>query len=114
MKESSIFYWDDCKVRNIWNNSGLTATFEGYRKIVRHVFDSALFPLLKDDADNFIDSSLPSNNNCKTMTEKEALWNTFIYTHSLCWSRAHESTHPELIPVVELLNGNSESVNQHA
>jgi len=114
MKESSIFYWDDCKVRNIWNKSGLTETFEGYRTIVRHVFDSALFPLLRDDADNFIDSSLLSNKNCNTITEKEALWNTFIYAHSLIWSRAHGSTHPELIPVVELLNGNSEIVNKQA
>ena len=114
MKESSLFYWDDCKVRNIWNKSGLTETFEGYHKIVRHVFDSVLFPLLRDDADNFIDSNLPSNNICETMTTKVALWNTFIYAYSLCWSRAHGSTNPGLVPVVELLNGNSEIVNQHA
>jgi len=114
MKESSIFYWDACKVRSIWNKSGLTQTFEDYHTILRHVFDNVLFPLLRGDADNFIDSSLPSNKNSENMTEKEALRNTFIYAYSLSWSRSHGSTHPHLIPVVELLNGNSEIVNQHA
>ena len=112
MKESSMFYWDDSKVRSIWNQSILTSNFEKRRENIRQVFDGALFPLLKGDADNFIDSSLLGNGNSETRSTKDALWNTFVYAFSLVWSRAHASPDPELVPLVELLNGNSARVNQ--
>lgn len=46
-------------------------------------------------------------------TQEEALWESFLYAFSLCWSRAHErSNGPELILLVDLFNGNSARVNR--
>jgi len=121
MKESSMFYWDASKVKEILNQSLLTSNFERRQKVLREIFDGAVLPLLKRDADNFIDSNLStlaagSNNDDDDMngkSEETALWRTFLYAFSLVWSRTHGSPDPELIPLIELFNGNSDRVRNH-
>jgi len=111
MKESSMFYWDESKIKEIWNRSLLDYEFTKRRENVRQIFEEAIFPLLKNDSDNFVDTSLASNTNA-LLSQKDALRNTFVYAFSLQWSRAHASPDTELVPLVELLNGNSSRVNQ--
>jgi len=124
IKESSWYYWDASKVQSIWNKSALALSFEDHRELVQSVFHGEIYPLLKIDqrASHFIDSRLPSNTHLQqnseseSESEKEALWNTFIYAYSLVWSRSHgQEFHretPHIIPLVDLINGNSIRVNQ--
>lgn len=116
MKESSMFYWGVEDVKSIWNKNLLSSNFEKRRENVQQIFDGAVFPALKADADNFIDFSLEGNKTdgvgaAESNSKKKALENTFVYAFSLVWSRAHGSPDPELVPLVELFNGNSERVN---
>ena len=130
MKHSSIFYWDESKLKKIWNQSRIMDLFQAFLKNIQEVFDEALFSLLKNDADEFIDYTLPSNGNGRdengqstslisettTISKKEALRNTFVYAFSLIYSRSHSGdseTNSELIPLVELFNGTSTRVDEH-
>jgi len=115
MKGSSWYYWDVAQVKRIWNQSGLYFSFQELRDHVQSTFDDVLCPFFNsDDAANYIDTTLPSNNSVES--NDKALWNTFIYALSLSWSRSHEEEHghPGMIPLVELFNGHSDRINQVA
>lgn len=115
IKGSSIFYWDHSNVKRVWNKSAIILLFEEHQTLLRQAFDGAIFPVLMSDANNFIDSSLPSNN-IENISKKESLWNTFLYAFSLSWSRTHGSNVNDcnIVPLVELFNGNSDRVNESA
>ena len=116
MKVSSMFYWDDSKIKQIWNQSFLTTNFVRRRDNLRDVFERVIFPTLKNVANRFTDNSLSNDSSSKEeepcgQSERDSLWDTFLYAFSIVWSRAHGSdTTPELLPLVELLNGGSERI----
>mmetsp|Transcript_32764 Transcript_32764/g.49380 ORF Transcript_32764/g.49380 Transcript_32764/m.49380 type:complete len:538 (-) Transcript_32764:188-1801(-) len=111
MKETSIFYWDDSKVRSVANQSGLYVTFERHISLMLRPSFEDVSKMLMQTPDIFIDSSLPSNQKLDNKLSKEALWNTFVYAFSLVWSRSH-GTHdnPSIVPLLELCNGHSQIV----
>lgn len=120
MMESSLFYWDESKVEQVWNHSGLFDLFTILRKALRQTFETTILPVLtKKGAEEYIDPSLPSNQNYKNSNQakdespqKLALWNTFLYAFSLVWSRSHEGKFPKIVPLVDLFNGNSVRIDQ--
>lgn len=114
MQQDSWYYWDAEKVKDIWNQSGLWFTFEELQNHVKFTFDNVLYPFFKkNQPEDYVDTTLPSNVS-SVDDNKKSLWNTFIYSLSLGWSRSHggESDCPELIPLVELFNGHSDRIDQ--
>lgn len=125
MKESSIFYMDDSKIKSILNKSGLAVSLEFFPDFLKGIFELAVIPALKKYAHSFIDFSLPSNKDFSLPIDKEfditcfahrrAMWNTFVYAFSLVWSRAHgeKDRGPSIVPLVELCNGTSSIVDEN-
>ena len=68
--------------------------------------------MMKNNINDHIDFSLPSNQDATT-TPKEKLYNTFIYSLSILYSRCHGSRDEgEIIPIVELFNGHSDKIDE--
>jgi hypothetical protein len=115
MKETSWFYWDVPSVRQLWNRSAMYTCFEELRTNVDSTFNNIIYPMMKNNIDDIIDHSLPSNNqdDDTTTTPKEKLYNTFIYSLSILYSRCHGSRDEgEIIPIVELFNGHSDKIDE--
>jgi hypothetical protein len=114
MKETSWFYWDVPSVRQLWNRSAMYTCFEELRTNVDATFNNIIYPMMKNNINDIIDFSLPSNNqDDATTTPKEKLYNTFIYSLSILYSRCHGSRDEgEIIPIVELFNGHSDKIDE--
>lgn len=113
MKETSWFYWDIPSVRQLWNRSAIYTCFEELRTNVYSTFNNIIYPMMKNNINDNIDHSLPSNNQDATTTPKEKLYNTFIYSLSILYSRCHGSRNEgEIIPIVELFNGHSDKIDE--
>lgn len=115
IKNSIFFYWDVASVEKVWNRSGLFNVFEEVRTNVDSIFNNIIYPNLRDSLDDYIDESLPSNQDTAT-TPKDKLYNTFLYSLALAYSRAHgghdkDGPKGELVPLVELFNGHSDKID---
>ncbi len=115
MKDSNLFYWDVASVQQVWNRSGLFNVFAEIRSNVDSTFNNIIYPILRDNSDDYIDESLPSNQAAKT--PKDKLYNTFLYSLALAYSREHEGhdeagSNGELVPLVELFNGHSDKIDE--
>mmetsp|Transcript_17530 Transcript_17530/g.24862 ORF Transcript_17530/g.24862 Transcript_17530/m.24862 type:complete len:563 (+) Transcript_17530:63-1751(+) len=116
IKDSNLFYWDVASVQKVWNRSGLFNFFEEVRANVDSTFNNIIYPILKNNLDDYIDESLPSNQGTAT-TRKDKLYNTFLYSFALAYSRAHEGQdndgpNGELVPLAELFNGHSDKIDE--
>jgi len=116
MKDSSWFYWDVASVQKVWNRSGMFNIFEELRANVDSTFNNIIYPILRNNPDEYIDESLPSNQD-DAATPKDKLYNTFRYSLALLYSRAHEcydddEPSGELVPIVDLFNGHSDKIDE--
>lgn len=118
MKDTSWFYWDVPSVQQIWNQSRMFHIFEELRANVDSTFNNIIYPiLLKNNPDDHIDESLPSNQDTAA-APKDKLYNTFLYSLAVLYSRSHEGydegddSSGELVPIVELMNGHSDRIDE--
>jgi len=118
MKDTSWFYWDVSSVQQVWNQSRMFIDFEELRANVDSTFNNIIYPiLLKNNPDDYIDESLPSNQDAGA-AQKEKLYNTFVYSLALLWSRSHEGYDKDddssgvIVPIVELINGHSDRIDE--
>ena len=92
--------------------------FEELRANVDSTFNNIIYPiLLKNNPDDHIDESLPSNQDTAA-APKDKLYNTFLYSLAVLYSRSHEGydegddSSGELVPIVELMNGHSDRIDE--
>jgi len=112
MIRDSPLYWTE-KERSILGRSFVRQHLESTVQQVKQVFDGAVLPILTKelhstsspfDITSFV---LPSVEDRDLAGENEELWSSFLYGFSIVYSRCHEGSdgRPELIPIVDLLNG---------
>lgn len=116
MKDTSWFYWDVASVQKVWGQSSMFNIFEELRANVDSVFNNVIYPTLKNNLDDYIDESLASNQ-VAAATPKDKLYNSFVYSLALLYSRSHDGYDEdepsgELIPIVELINGHSDKIDE--